>query len=126
MADNYLEKKYEEWKNGKPAVKRTVPSLETLLKRLGESSGPDPQYTVKQAQIDAIIRTGKLVDDSLTFTSDEETSTVSVTGKGPFTLGQAVMAMKLKAAELRLHAEIIQSPSSATDETIMIKISKRL
>lgn len=126
MADNYLEKKYEEWKNGKPAVKRTVPSLETLLKRLGESSGPDLQYTVKQAQIDAIIRAGKLVDDSLEFISDEASSTVSVAGTGPFILGQAVMAMKLKAAELRLQAETSQSPSSGTDEKVMIKISKGL
>lgn len=126
MADNYLEKKYEEWKNGKPAVKRTVPSLETLLKRLGESSGPDLQYTVKQAQIGAIIRAGKLVDDSLEFISDEESSTVSVAGGSSFILGQAVMAMKLKAAELRLQAETAQSPSSGTDEKVMIKISKGL
>ena len=126
MADNYLEKKYEEWKNGKPAVKRTVPSLETLLKRLGESSGPDPLYTVKQAQIDAVIRAGKLVDNSLVFISDEASSTVSVTGGSSFILGQAVMAMKLKAAELRLQTETTQFPSSGTDERIMIKISKGL
>lgn len=122
MADNYLEKKYEEWKNGKPVVRRTVPSLETLLKRLGDPSGPDPDYQVKQAQLDAIVRAASLVGPDMKFSSSEADSIVSVTGDDPVLLGEAVLAIRLKAAELRLNAEICASG----EESITLRITKGL
>lgn len=122
MADNYLEKKYEEWKNGKPAVRRTAPSLETLLKRLGEPSGPDPDYTVKQAQLDAITRAASLVSPHLALSSSERDATVSVSSGDPVLVGEAVLAIRLKAAELRLCAVICAEEGSA----ITLRITRNI
>lgn len=123
MADNYLEKKYEEWKNGKPAVRRTNPSLETLLKRLSDIAEPDFSYTVKQAQLDAIVRAAGLLGGELEYRCDESQSSITISGKDCFAMAQAILVMRLKAAELRLRAEIIDN----TDTTdITLKISRSL
>lgn len=123
MADNYLEKKYEEWKNGKPAVRRTNPSLETLLKRLGDIAEPDFSYTVKQVQLDAIVRAAGLLGGELEYRCDESQSSITISGKDSFAMAQAILVMRLKAAELRLRAEIIDN----TDTTdITLKISRSL
>ena len=122
MADNYLEKKYEEWKNGKPAIRRTSPSLESLIKKCGESGGQDPSYTVKQAQLDAIVRAAEGLGYGSVFTSDESRATIRIEQPDPVKLGESALAVRLKAAELRLHATL----SDAGDKSLEFQISKVL
>lgn len=55
MADNYLEKKFEEFKSGsRPAVRRTGASLDTLLLRTRSCRGYDKSYEVKMLQLERI------------------------------------------------------------------------
>ena len=106
MADNYLERKYEEWKSGKPAVRRTAPSLDSLMKKAAEDSEEDTSYKVKQAQLDAIVRSAAILEDGVSFQSDESSSTVSCKAESEVSLGAAQLAIRLKAAELKLHAKV--------------------
>lgn len=108
MADNYLEKKYEEWKKGKPAVRRTSPSLESLIKKCNESREADLSYIVKQAQLDAIVRAAEGLGYGSVLTADESRAVVSVEQQDPLKLGETALVIKLKAAELKLHAEMAE------------------
>ena len=48
MADNYLEKKYDEFLHGKNVVRKVNPTLDGLLGRLaGENMVEDSGYLVK-------------------------------------------------------------------------------
>ena len=63
MADNYLEKKYEEV-FGRGAGARTIanrPSLETLLRRNRSYRGYDSSYVVHRRQLEAIVRVNTMV-----------------------------------------------------------------
>lgn len=107
MADNYLEKKYEELRQGKPVVRRNTPSLDTLLRRAGECSDIDCTYVVKQAQLDAVVRSSGLLGMPFIYESSETSADspalVRISGQvSAFELGQAVLAVRLKAAELGL------------------------
>ena len=108
MADNYLEKKYEEFQRGRTVVRKTGPSLEILLRRACEvPEGEECGYEVKRAQLDAIARAASIVDGSTSFDVREEDASISVTGAGDgVCAGQVLLAMRLKAAELGLHASV--------------------
>lgn len=55
MADNYLEKKFDEFKTGcKPVVRRAGVSLDTLLTRTRSCRGYDTSYEVKMVQLERI------------------------------------------------------------------------
>lgn len=61
MADNYLEKRYDEVFGAaakKPSVKRGV-SVETLMKRNRSYREYDTSYVVKEAQLEAIVRVNR-------------------------------------------------------------------
>ena len=102
MADNYLERREAELHSGKSSVIKVNPSLDTLIKRIASCTGrADEAYTVKQAQLDAIARSARILAGECTL-SPEEASASSDT----FILGQKVMIMVLKAAELKLSCHI--------------------
>ncbi|MDO5321258.1 MAG: nitroreductase family protein [Bacteroidia bacterium] len=62
MADNYLEKRYDEvfGKGSKAVVRKTNPSLETLLLRNRSHRAYDQSYEVMRLQLEAIVRANTL------------------------------------------------------------------
>lgn len=117
MADNYLEKKYEEYLHGKSVVRKSEPSIDTLLDRVAASSGPaEPEYAVKQAQLDAIERSVRKLFPELEVSSTEGTAgragSLSIRAGSPFQLGEACLAARLKASQLHL-----QTAADSTEET---------
>lgn len=115
MADNYLEKKYEEWKNGKPSVRRTSPSLESLIKKCRETGDRDESYQVKQAQLDAIVRAAGELGYGSAFTTDESLSAIRVENADTLELGECALAIRLKAAELKLCAKVVKAGSHSLE-----------
>lgn len=127
MADNYLEKKYEELRQGKPVVRRNTPSLDTLLRRVGETAEIDTAYIVKQAQLDALVRSAGLLGCDCCFqtfeTSANSPAYVRIScPDGPFNLGQAVMAVRLKAAELCLDS-LVEPVTSAGEASGTVSVT---
>ena len=106
MADNYLEKRSEELSRGKTVIRRSNPSLDSLLKSLGTKVS-DPSYVVKQAQLDALVRSAALLGTDADFSSDEASATVSLECGDLFTAGQCLLALRLKAAELSLGSRLV-------------------
>ena len=105
MADNYLEKRSEELSRGKTVIRRSNPSLDSLLKNLGTKVS-DPSYVVKQAQLDALVRSASLLGADATFRTDEASATISLECPDPLTAGECLLALRLKAAELKLGSRI--------------------
>ena len=105
MADNYLEKRSEELSRGKTVIRRSNPSLDSLLKSLGTKVS-DPSYVVKQAQLDALVRSASLLGADATFRTDEVSATISLECPDPLTAGECLLALRLKAAELKLGSRI--------------------
>ncbi len=105
MADNYLEKRSEELSRGKTVIRRSNPSLDSLLKSLG-TNVYDPSYVVKQAQLDALVRSASLLGADATFRTDEASATISLECPDPLTAGECLLALRLKAAELKLGSRI--------------------
>ena len=105
MADNYLEKRSEELSRGKTVIRRSNPSLDSLLKSLGTKVS-DPSYVVKQAQLDALVRSASLLGADATFRTDEASATISLECPDPLTAGDCLLALRLKAAELKLGSRI--------------------
>lgn len=105
MADNYLEKRSEELSRGKTVIRRSNPSLDSLLKSLGTKVS-DPSYVVKQAQLDALVRSASLLGADATFRTDEASATISMECPDPLTAGECLLALRLKAAELKLGSRI--------------------
>ena len=105
MADNYLEKRSEELSRGKTVIRRSNPSLDSLLKSLGTKVS-DPSYVVKQAQLDALVRSASLLGADATFKTDEASATISLECPDPLTAGECLLALRLKAAELKLGSRI--------------------
>ena len=107
MADNYLEKKYEEYLHGRSVVRKVNPTLDGLLGRLaGENMVDDSGYLVKQAQLDAAVRSASLLGLNVEFETDEARAEIRLRSTSAFALGQAALACRLKAAELHLATEI--------------------
>ena len=105
MADNYLEKRSEELSRGKTVIRKSNPSLDSLLKSLGAKAS-DPSYVVKQAQLDALVRSASLLGADATFRTDEASATISLECPDPLTAGECLLALRLKAAELKLGSRI--------------------
>ena len=55
MADNYLEKKFEQFGKPRTVVHRTNPSLDTLLKRNRSYRGYDQSFVVKREMLERIV-----------------------------------------------------------------------
>ena len=152
MADNYLEKKYEQFKNGPTVIRKVNPSLDTLLHRISDaapaatagaapadvslrstppqavppltlprvarSAGAEPDNlpqasadAIKQAQLDAIVRSASILGYTFRFETSEEKGSVYILGpNAPHSktveLGETVLAMRLKAAELGFRTEV--------------------
>jgi hypothetical protein len=107
MADNYLEKKYEEYLHGRSVVRKVNPTLDGLLGRLaGENKVEDSGYLVKQAQLDAVVRSASLPGLNVEFETDEARAEIRLRSTSAFALGQASLACRLKAAELHLATEV--------------------
>lgn len=105
MADNYLEKRSEELSRGKTVIRRSNPSLDSLLKSLGTKVS-DPSYVVKQAQLDALVRSASLLGADATFRTDEASASIRLECGDPLTAGECLLALRLKAAELKLGSRI--------------------
>ena len=107
MADNYLEKKYEEYLHGKSVMRKVNPTLDGLLGRLaGENKVEDSGYLVKQAQLDAVVRSASLLGLPVEFETDEARAEIRLRSTSAFALGQAALACRLKAAELHLSTDL--------------------
>lgn len=122
MADNFLEKQYENWKNGRAPIRRNSPSLDSLVKRLSEHGPADTSYMVKQAQLDAIVRTASALDGALEFSTDENSASITVRSADRISLGEALLAIRLKAAELKLQS----CTTAVSDTSVTIGISRAL
>ena len=99
MADNYLEKKQEALRNGASVYVRNTPSLDTLIRRV---AGPvsDPSYEIKQAQLDAVVRSASSYSPESMFETTEGTIVISGVGAA-----QAAVIARLKSAELGIKSE---------------------
>lgn len=139
MADNYLEKKMEEFRSGKAAVRRPSASLETLLQSAGGvASGGDTlpetdqaKKSVMPAQIDAVVRAANILkeSESFRFDIDEKAGIIRLLGQTSprrylLEAGEVIMAMRLKAAELHLHCSIEIRPESTTPANPLIATFK--
>ena len=108
MADNYLEKKYDEFLHGKSVVRKVNPTLDGLLGRLAaENKAEDSGYLVKQAQLDAVVRSASLLALDVEFETDETRAEIRLHSNSAFALGQATLACRLKAAELHLSTSFL-------------------
>ena len=133
MADNFLEKQMEAYRSGKTVIRRTSPSLDTLLRRVEDQSEAAGEK-VMQAQLDAVVRSASILKDSATFSFDASEERQSIIVHGPSSprrqhvaLGRIVLAMELKATELGLGSEAemtLESASAAAGLTAMLKLRK--
>ena len=120
MADNYLEKKYDEFLHGKSVVRKVNPTLDGLLGRLAaENKAEDSGYLVKQAQLDAVVRSASLLALDVEFETDETRAEIRLRSTSAFALGQATLACRLKAAELHLATSLL---SEDTDTQVVIHL----
>ena len=61
MADNYLEKKFEELREKRPVIKRNHLSLDTLLRRNRSYRGYDPARVVTREELKRLVEVTTLV-----------------------------------------------------------------
>ena len=61
MADNYLEKKYEQLQEKRPVIRRNHPSLDTLLRRNRSYRGYDPSRVVTRDELMKLVEVTTLV-----------------------------------------------------------------
>lgn len=115
MADNYLEKRYAELQQGKPVLRRSTPTLDSLLKKL-VLPAPDPgTYKVKFAQLDAVVRSVSILYPACRFETaeSEQTSLAYIRllseGLDDIMIGEIVLTLRLKAAELGLYSRVDKS-----------------
>ena len=118
MADNYLEKKYEEYLHGKSVIRRANPSLDSLLDFIRRDGGAaEPGYAVKQAQLDAAVRSAEKLGIEAEISTDEAAAEIRLRCGSAFSLGELTLAIRLKAAELKLSSEV--SPGGACTEAVI-------
>jgi nitroreductase len=65
MADNYLEKKYEELQEKRPVIRRNNPSLDTLLRRNRSYRGYDPSRVVTREELRKLVEVTTLVPSGM-------------------------------------------------------------
>lgn len=108
MADNYLEKKYEQLSKGRPIIRKANPSLDSLLTSANTpAENPDPNYMVSQRQAEAAVASARRLgmDFSATYWTDDSPQ-IKICCHNEYELGSVVTVIRLKLAELRLHADI--------------------
>lgn len=122
MADNYLEKRYDEvfGRAGRNASAPARPSLDTLVRRVNEMSASIDAYPVSQVQTDLIISAGKSVAGSgdVHFTPDG--NAIEVSGPSAFILGAVSEMMRLKAADLGLASSL----DAVSDSSFSLALGK--
>lgn len=65
MADNYIENKMAALQQQRPVVRRTNPSLESLLKRNRSYRGYDPRRTVTRKELETIVGATTLIPSGM-------------------------------------------------------------
>lgn len=107
MADNYLERKYEEFRRGKTVIRRSGMSLDSLLSSAAETPGPDSGYRVDKAQTEAALASARRlgIDFEASF-PEGNPAELALACRNSYELGAVCTAIRLKAAELRLCAEV--------------------
>lgn len=151
MADNYLEKKMEEFRSGKRVVRRPSASLEGLLSTLAESDAGvgaagaagggvggagaagagAAGAAVMPAQVDAVVRAGKRIPEAAAFRFEVESACGTIRVLGPssprryvFEAGEVLLAMRLKASELHLRSSVELNPEvSAPANPLLFTLS---
>ena len=143
MADNYLEKKMEEFRSGKKAIRRPSASLEVLLSTLAGSDaggaggagavvgGGAAGAAVMPAQVDAVVRAGKRIPEAAAFRFEVDESSALIRVLGPssprryvFEAGEVLLAMRLKATELHLRSSVKFTPElSAPANPLLFTLS---
>ena len=145
MADNYLEKKMEEFRSGKKAIRRPSASLESLLTTLaGNDAGGGAGAAgaagggvgaagaaVMPAQVDAVVRAGKRIPEAAAFRFEVDESSALIRVLGPssprryvFEAGEVLLAMRLKASELHLRSSVKFTPElSAPANPLLFTLS---
>ena len=137
MADNYLEKKMEEFRSGKRVVRRPSASLESLLSQIADApdgAGSVPgaaESAVMPAQVDAVVRAGKRLPEAVAFRFEVESACGTIRVLGPssprryvFEAGEVLLAMRLKAAELHLRSSVELNPElSAPANPLLFTLS---
>lgn len=122
MADNYLEKKYDEYLHGKNVIRRANPSLDTLLGKVAEpQERTDEGYAVKQAQLDAVMRSVTRLGLDAEMSSDEPGGRIFLRGRSPEELGALTLAARLKAAELGLRSRQVLHQDEGLAEIMLYR-----
>lgn len=128
MADNWLEKREQQLSGGKIIYRKVNQSLEMLLNKLAAGERPaertDPP---KNAQLEAIARSAKILFPQLDLRWDEANGQITWAGHAlnpqqrggktaltPEQTGAAILAMQLKACELGFHSH--QTPDGLVIE----------
>ena len=129
MADNYLEKKMEEFRSGKAPVRRPSASVEGLLERLSTDASVDA--SVMPVQVQAVLRAGTIIKESESFRYDTDEKEGIIRVLGPASprrylveAGEVIMAMRLKAAALHLRCEVKIQPESTAPANPLIATLK--
>ena len=118
MADNYLENKMEALRQGPKIIKRPSVSVEGLLKSI-QGQEQEHKETVMFAQLEAIVRAGRLVEEAENFRFEFTGNSILLLGPGSprkrlIEAGEVLMAMRLKATELHLCSSITIRPESTS------------
>ena len=108
MADNYLEKKYEDFQKSRNVTIRKVnPSLDSLIsKNACPQTATETDYKVKKAQMDAMLATAGRLGIDFSGCSDEGAASLTINCRDSFSLGRVCLAAELKAIELRLSTKV--------------------
>ena len=140
MADNYLEKKFEQLRSGRPVYRKVNPSLDSLLAELSrqpraedgmqQESGAlhgNGADAVKLAQLEAVARSAvRSCPDAVKAECSEAEASISLSAPDMFVLGAAVLAARLKACELHLRSECVCKDGAHGDRPAcaVLKLSK--
>lgn len=108
MADNYLEKRYDEvfGRGGRSSSVSVHPSLDTLARRVNEMTADIDAYPVNRVQADLVIAAGQSVADSVEIRFIADYNEIEVSGPSAFILGAVSEMMRLKAADLGLASRL--------------------
>ena len=128
MADNYLENKMEALRQGPKIIKRPSVSVEGLLKSI-QGQNQEPEETVMSAQLEAIVRAGRLVEEAENFRFEFTGNSILLLGPGSprkhlVEAGEILMAMRMKAAELHLCSSAEINPESTSPANPLIATLK--
>jgi len=130
MADNYLEKRYDEifgHGGNSAAVRSHAPGIEALLRKMAEDGPFNPAYKVMDIQMEAITRVARMLPADITgqleikFQGDEifiEDKTVEGNERKGVATGIALQSMLFKAAEMGLRGKV------TFGEAIIVKIGR--